>query len=179
MRMMLSAVLLAAVGFATPTLAGDVNAAAGQSRDDIVKFFASAADLGKARGICVGTEAECGDKAGAPVPTGLDMLINFDLNSADLTPNARTKLSQFAEALKDSRLKAHSFTVEGYTDASGSETYNDGLSDRRARSVASFLLASGIEPSRLKAKGMGESKPRVADPYDPENRRVEMRIDTQ
>lgn len=178
MRIVLSAVALAVGLLGTQAWAGDVNSTAGQSKDDIVKFFAATTDLGKARGICVGTEAECG-KADAPAPTGLDMLINFDLNSADLTPNARTKLAQFAEALKDNRLKAHSFTVEGYTDASGSETYNDGLSDRRARSVASFLLASGIEPSRLKARGMGESKPRVADPYDPENRRVEMRIDTQ
>jgi OmpA-OmpF porin, OOP family len=179
MRIVFSAVTLAAGLFAGGALAQDINAAGSQSKDDIVKFFASAVDLGKARGICVGTEAECSKKPGAPVPTGLDMLINFDLDSADLTPNARQKLGQFAEALKDSRLKAHSFTVEGYTDASGSEIYNAGLSERRARSVASFLLASGIEPSRLKAKGMGEGKPRVADPYDPENRRVEMRIDTQ
>lgn len=177
MRVVLSTIVLAAGLFAVEARAQDVNPPGAQPKEEIVKFFASAVDLGKTRGICVGTEEECSQGAAKPVPTGLDMLINFDLNSADLTPGARAKLGEFAEALKDNRLKAHAFTVEGYTDASGSETYNAGLSERRAESVASFLLASGIEPARLKAMGMGESKPRVADPYDPVNRRVEMRID--
>lgn len=174
MRTVVSALVLAASFLAFEAHAQDV-----QAKDDIIKFFATAADLGKARGICVGTEQECSAKAPAPAKTGLDMLINFDLNSADLTPEARSKLGQFAEALKDNRLKSHSFVVEGYTDALGSEAYNTGLSERRARSVAAFLLASGIEPSRLKAVGKGENDPRVSDPFDPVNRRVEMRINIQ
>jgi OOP family OmpA-OmpF porin len=150
-----------------------------QSSEDIIKFFANAASLGASRGICVGTEEECKSKAKTPVQTGLDMLINFDLNSADLTPAARTELGEYAKALKDNRLRAHTFVVEGHTDASGSETYNDGLSQRRAQSVTAFLLASGIESSRIRAIGMGETHPRVPNPYDPVNRRVEMRINLQ
>lgn len=150
-----------------------------QSSEDIVKFFATAADLGAKRGICVGTEDECKKKQAEPEKTGLDMLINFDLDSAELTPDARTKLTEFAKALKDNRLSAHSFAVEGYTDASGSQNYNDDLSSRRAKSVSAFLLANGIEPVRLEAIGKGESNPRNADPYDPSNRRVEMRIKLQ
>lgn len=150
-----------------------------QSSEDIVKFFANAADLGAARGICVGTEDECKSKAEQPVQTGLDMSVNFELDSADLIPDARVKLGEFAKALKDNRLKAHTFVVEGHTDASGSEVYNEGLSQRRAQSVTAFLLSSGIEPSRINAIGMGETHPRNANPYDPVNRRVEMRIKIQ
>ena len=107
------------------------------------------------------------------------MLINFSLDSAALQPEARAKLDEFAKALKDSRLKADTFIVEGHTDASGSAIYNEGLSERRAQSVTAFRLAKGIESSRIKPIGMGETHPRVADPYDPVNRRVEMRIQLQ
>jgi len=153
-----------------------------QRSEDIVKFFAGQAQLGATRAICVGTEDECKSKATASAPaqkTGLDMLVNFDLNSAELTADTRTKLTEFAKALRDNRLSALDFVVEGYTDASGSESYNEELSKRRAGSVTAFLLANGIEASRLNAVGKGESNPRVANPYDPVNRRVEMRIKAQ
>jgi OmpA-OmpF porin, OOP family len=165
----LAAALISANSFAEPL----------QSSEDIVKFFAGAADLGAARGICVGTEDECNSKAEAPVETGLDMLINFDLDSAKLGPEAQNKLGEFAKALKDNRLKAHTFVVEGHTDASGSEVYNEGLSERRAQSVTAFLLSNGIESSRISAIGVGETHPRNTNPYDPVNRRVEMRINLQ
>jgi OOP family OmpA-OmpF porin len=172
MRVGTSFLALAAILLPASAFAGSV-----ESSEDIVKFFAGAAQLGASRGICVGTEEECKSKAEAPAQqTGLDMLVNFDLNSESLTPDAKAKLAEFAKALEDSRLKALTFVVEGYTDASGSTAYNEGLSERRAQSVTAFLLASGIESSRLSAVGMGESHPRNANPYDPVNRRVEMRI---
>ena len=146
-----------------------------QSSEDIVKFFEEDASLGPTRGICVGTEEQCRGKT-AP-PSGLDMLVNFELDSDALTPDARAKLTEFVKALKDERLKSLSFVVEGHTDASGTETYNSGLSERRARSVTAFLLESGVEQSRIQAVGMGEGSPRSADPFDPLNRRVEMRLD--
>ena len=144
---------------------------------DIVNKLIANADMGAKRGICVGTTEEC--KKNEPAPSGLDMLINFDLNSADLTPQARENLAEFSKALKDQRLSAANFVVEGYTDASGNERYNDKLSERRAESVTSFLLANGINSEKVKAMGMGEKNPRSADPYDPVNRRVEMRIQVQ
>lgn len=177
MRVSIGALLFAGVFAVTPAVAQQV-----QSSEDIVKFFGNAADLGASRGICVGTEEECKAKTAAATTAaqaGLDMLINFDLNSADLTPDARAKLAEFAKALQDNRLKSHAFMVEGYTDASGGATYNEGLSQRRAQSVTAFLLSNGINSSRVTAVGMGESNPRVADPYDPVNRRVEMRLKLQ
>jgi len=147
-----------------------------QSSQEIVKFFAGQVNLGAARGICIGTAEECRAKMDATPPKGLDMLVNFDLDSAALTVDARAKLDEFAKALKDEKLRDLHFRVEGYTDASGSELYNEKLSERRAESVTQFLVAKGIDGSRLRAVGFGESHPRSADPYDPVNRRVEMRL---
>lgn len=173
-----SALALAVVVFATHASADPT-----QKSEDIVKFFAGAGNLGAARGICVGTEEECSSKSEtnkAPAKkSSLDMLINFGLDSAELDATARSELDEFAKALKDSRLSTLSFVVEGYTDASGSARYNDGLSQRRAQSVTAFLTSSGVEAARIKAIGMGENNPRAPNPYDPVNRRVEMRISAQ
>lgn len=159
--------------------AGPVKSTNAKSAEEIVRFFASTIDLGANRGICVGTEEECKSKKLEPSQTGLDMLVNFDLDSAELTADARSKLEQFAAALKDTRLSSHNFVVEGYTDASGPESYNMGLSERRAQSVSAFLLSQGVAASRINAIGFGEQRPRVDDPFDPVNRRVEMRIKLQ
>ena len=170
----LAAMLLSAHAFADPL----------QKSEDIVKFFAGqTGNLGAARGICVGTEEECKSKAektgSAQQKTGLDMMINFALDSAQLDQTARAELDEFAKALKDDRLSKLSFVVEGYTDASGSATYNEGLSQRRAQSVTAFLESNGIESTRITAVGLGEANPRSPDPYNPVNRRVEMRIKAQ
>src|SRR5262249_19846189 len=85
--------------------------------DDIVAFFKKSAELGHARGLCIGTEQEC-DKT-APKPAGLDMMINFDLDSANLTSQARQNLDEFAKALASDQLSGARFVVEGYTDARG------------------------------------------------------------
>lgn len=172
-----SAFVLAVVFFSTHASADPA-----QKSEDIVKFFAGAADLGKSRGICVGTEEECSGKTkakGAPEKSSLDMLINFGLDSAELDATARSELDEFATALKDKRLSTFSFVVEGFTDATGTVHYNEGLSQRRAQSVAAFLTARGVEAARIDAIGMGEKNPRSPNPYDAVNRRVEMRIKTQ
>ena len=173
MQARISAILLALAAFPGSAYCGQL-----QSSEDIVKFFADQVDLGASRGICIGTEDECRSKTEAAQPKGLDMLVNFDLNSAALTPDAKAKLDEFAKALKDDRLSKLHFRVEGYTDASGPEPYNEKLSERRAESVTQFLISSGIDAARISAVGLGESHPRSADPYDPINRRVEMRLNT-
>ena len=128
----LVAIVLGAGAFGIQSAAADPNVKA----DDIVAYFVKSADLGAKRGLCIGTAQEC-DKT-APKPTGLDMLINFDLDSANLTPQARENLEQFAKALNNDKLASARFVVEGYTDARGSEQYNLGLSDRRAEAVTKF-----------------------------------------
>ena len=174
MRVKASIVALALAALSGSAFGGQI-----QSSDDIVKFFAGQVNLGASRGICIGTEDECrSKKAEAAPPKGLDMLVNFDLDSASLTPDARAKLEEFAKALKDDRLRKLDFRVEGYTDASGSEVHNEKLSAQRAESVTKFLVSSGIDAARISAVGLGESHPRSANPYDAVNRRVEMRLST-
>jgi outer membrane protein OmpA-like peptidoglycan-associated protein len=145
--------------------------------DDIVAFFVKTASLGAGRGLCIGTAQEC-DKT-APKPAGFDMLINFDLDSANLTGQARQNLDEFAKALHNDQLASARFVVEGYTDARGTETYNLGLSERRAEAVTTFLFERGVARDKVSAVGKGMANPRVPDPMDPVNRRVEMKIELQ
>ncbi len=143
--------------------------------DDVVNFFSKSMKGGLTRGICVGTAQEC-DKDLGPPPSNFDLLVNFNLNSADLTDEAKANLMEFAKAVKDPRLSVARFAVEGHTDALGPEDYNMDLSVRRAESVVSFLVSQGIPAGRFDTKGLGETAPRVADPLDSINRRVETRI---
>jgi len=141
----------------------------------VVDFLVKSADLGKARGICIGTPEECAP----PEPEGLDMLVTFELDSAELTAEARQSLTVFAEALQDERLEIASFVVEGHTDARGGAAYNEDLSEARAAAVTDFLAGLGVAEDRLTAIGLGMTSPRTDDPLDPENRRVELRLDLQ
>ena len=102
--------------------------------------------------------------------------VQFEKNSATLTPKAKTELDKLATALRRDELKGQRFRVSGHTDTVGSEEYNNKLSERRARSVAEHLATAGIEPERLEAVGMGERE--LADPKNPTspvNRRVQIR----
>lgn len=172
MRKLMLALAVSAAAFG----AGSAFAVEPYSSDDVIDFFIKSANLGDARGICVGTAEECQQAAAAP---GFDVLVTFELNSAVLTPDAVANLKQVAVALVDPRLSGARFAVEGFTDASGSEAYNTTLSEKRAQSVTEFLVSQGVPVERLMSVGFGETKPRVADPYDPINRRVEMRINLQ
>lgn len=173
--------LVVALGFAAglliaPALAiAPAHADPAYKADTVADFFAKAA-MGKARSICFGTAADCP----APPPSGaaakFDLLVNFEFNSDKLTQAAKDNLDQFAKALRDPRLKDQKFEIDGHTDATGAEEYNLGLSERRASSVVAYLAAQGIDAAALKAKGFGKSKPRVADPFSGENRRVETHL---
>jgi outer membrane protein OmpA-like peptidoglycan-associated protein len=173
--MRLITVLVAVAGIAgavVPALA----AGPAYSPDDIVKFMVKAQAVATARGVCVGTVQECAQMS---KPEGFDMMVNFDLNSANLTSDAAVNLVQVGKALGDPRLKGAKFEVDGYTDATGTVPYNDELSQRRAASVAQFLTQQGVGADRLVTKGLGESSPRVANAFDPVNRRVEIRLSLQ
>lgn len=108
-------------------------------------------------------------------PGSYDLLITFELDSAMLTPQARENLDAFVAALRSRALQPFRFSVEGHTDATGPQGYNQVLSERRAASVVDYLVAHGVEGNRLVARGYGETRPSRADPEHPENRRVETR----
>ena len=109
----------------------------------------------------------------AALPT-MDIMIQFEFDSAELTPFARKQLDAFGEALTSNELSPYTILVEGHTDALGSEDYNERLSERRARAVSEYLVQNyNVEARRLETRGAGESQPfNPQDPAAPENRRV-------
>lgn len=136
----------------------------------------------KTRAVCIGTDSKCAaeEVAAAPAaPTGFDLLITFELGSDRLSEQAMANLREFARAMQDPALSSATFNVDGHTDASGSDTFNLSLSQRRAASVVEFLKSLGVDEARLQAQGYGESKPRSDDPFAAINRRVEATIRTQ
>ncbi|MCO6381453.1 MAG: OmpA family protein [Vannielia sp.] len=169
-NLLLSSALVAASAFAA-----SAQSSSPYSADDVANFLVDSADLGLNRGICIGTAEECAP----PKPKGMDMMINFELDSAELTDQAKETLAVVAQAFEDERLKKARFMIEGHTDARGTENYNGNLSEDRAASVQAYLVSLGVTEERLSAMGFGESTPRTDDPMDPENRRVELRIDLQ
>lgn len=171
-----------AIVAASSLFAGQAAADPAYSAKDIVGHFAPDGKLGAPRGICIGTETECGNTgtdASANAVQSYDLLVTFDLNSDALTDAAKENLNEFAKALADPVLSSARFEVDGHTDARGTEDYNLGLSERRAQAVINYLSSMGIDTSRLTAKGFGKSQPRTSDPFDAVNRRVETRLVVQ
>lgn len=107
-------------------------------------------------------------------PKAVSMQIQFNYNSAELTPDSKEKLGVVASALSSVELANYKFKIEGHTDSIGSAAYNLKLSQRRAQSVANYISQQyGIKPSRLQTIGKGMDQPaNPADPKGPENRRV-------
>lgn len=106
--------------------------------------------------------------------------IYFDFDRFELKENSFTELERVVKFLNDN--PAVKIEISAHTDNKGSEDYNLQLSQKRAESVVAYLVQQGIEPSRLTARGYGESMP-VADNSTDEgaarNRRVEMKIINQ
>lgn len=169
---------LAVLGLFSVPQVGSAQSAktAGYSRDDVVNFLIEQADLGQSRAVCMGTKSECAAKT---KPKGFDMLLTFDLDSARLSEAAQKNLDIISQALIDGRLKAAKFRVEGHTDARGGDKYNMTLSTERADAVVSYLEKKQVPADRLQAIGFGKSVPRTSNPFDPENRRVELKLSTE
>lgn len=106
----------------------------------------------------------------------IDLDVRFEVNSATLTGDATTLLTELGNALTAPELKDALFAINGHTDASGSTAYNKALSQKRADSVKAFLVAKfAIDGGRLQAVGWGEERLKnAADPKAAENRRVEI-----
>jgi outer membrane protein OmpA-like peptidoglycan-associated protein len=115
--------------------------------------------------------------AGAEAPS-LSLAIQFELNSARVRPESGPLLGNLVAALQSPELKGNRFLIEGHTDASGTASANQKLSQERAEEVRLYLVALGVHPARLRAVGKGSSD--LADPLNPlapGNRRV--RVVTQ
>src|SRR5262249_8533705 len=113
----------------------------------------------------------------APSPS-LYIPIHFDSGTAELTPKEKQSLGRLADALNSQQLSEYRFEIAGHTDSRGSDNSNLTLSQRRARSVVSYLTEElGVPEKLLVPLGYGERCP-AADNRTVEgrskNRRVEV-----
>ncbi|AGX87012.1 outer membrane protein OmpA [Candidatus Symbiobacter mobilis] len=101
----------------------------------------------------------------------------FDFDKAVLKAEGKSKLDDLAAKVKG--VSVDVILAVGHTDAIGTDAYNQGLSERRAAAVRNYLVSKGIDAARVKAEGMGETKP-VADNKTrdgrAQNRRVEVEV---
>jgi outer membrane protein OmpA-like peptidoglycan-associated protein len=108
-----------------------------------------------------------------PEPRNLDLVIQFDFDSAKLLETSKPLLDNLVHAMQAQRLANVRFSVEGHTDAKGTEIYNMHLSSRRADAVATYLIEKGISKDRLESVGKGFSELLYPErPQSMENRRV-------
>lgn len=123
-----------------------------------------------------GTDVEVtrqGDDLLLNIPSG----INFAYNSANVQPQFRATLDKVAGVLAD--YDQTYVDVYGHTDSTGSDTYNQDLSERRATSVADYLSSHGVQAARIATRGFGETQPIASNETEAgraENRRVEIKV---
>lgn len=101
----------------------------------------------------------------------------FDTAQATLKPGAASTMDRLAQFMRD--YGERQVKVEGHTDSRGDETYNIGLSERRARAVRDALVERGIDAQRIRTIGLGEGYPVASNDTQAgmqQNRRVEIVI---
>ena len=106
----------------------------------------------------------------------IDLEINFDYNSADISAKSLPSVQALGRALSNPDLKGSTFVVAGHTDAAGGEAYNQDLSERRADSIKRYLVDKfGIAGSDLVTVGYGKTKLKdPANPFADVNRRLQV-----
>jgi outer membrane protein OmpA-like peptidoglycan-associated protein len=98
----------------------------------------------------------------------------FDFNKYTLKPDARERLAKISGivlAYPDLKLQ-----IEGYTDAIGSDAYNQTLSEKRAEAVRDYLVTSGVSMNNVAARGMGKADP-IADNNTAAGRKLNRRVE--
>jgi outer membrane protein OmpA-like peptidoglycan-associated protein len=102
----------------------------------------------------------------------------FETDSSAIKPGFHSTLDKLADVVV--RYGKTSLTIVGHTDNVGSGPYNQGLSERRARSVAQHFESKNVDPVRLALVGKGESAPVAANTSESgrqRNRRVEIYVE--
>ena len=118
----------------------------------------------------------------ARTPSGMvmtlaDTAFRFEFDQATLRPENRETLSRIAGVLLAS--EGYRLFVDGHTDDVGTDEYNRGLSERRAKAVRDYLVEAGIPPELITVQGFGKSQPLVKSATREaraQNRRVEIGI---
>jgi peptidoglycan-associated lipoprotein len=125
--------------------------------------FAGAIAVALSMAACANTPNQTG-LAGAAVPgSQQDFVVNvgdrvfFETDQTDLTPQGRATLDKQAQWL--AQYNRYTFTVEGHADERGTREYNIALGAKRAQSVREYLIARGIDASRMRTISYGKERP--------------------
>jgi outer membrane protein OmpA-like peptidoglycan-associated protein len=185
-----AAILAGGLALATPASAGDLSA---QQIENGLKMPITrglspasrptipAADLtainqvrGLTRSLSMDERTQMAEIASKRPKVNLE--INFEYNSATLTPKAEPQLEELARVLTGPNLAGTVVMLGGHTDAKGGEAYNQQLSEKRSETVKRYLVTRyKIAPDTLITAGYGKNGLKnAADPYAGENRRVEI-----
>lgn len=168
-----------------------VGALAGVAIGDSGKSAAIGAGVGALGGYIWSTQMQKkkAEMERATAGTGVDVMqtadnqlklnipsdISFDINSAEIKPNLRPILDQFAQGLANQ--PNTEIRIIGHTDSTGSDAINNPLSINRAASARNYLVARGVNSQRIQIDGRGSYEP-IADNATSEgrarNRRIEM-----
>jgi len=103
--------------------------------------------------------------------------ITFGVDSANIDAGFRNTLNQVASTV--TQYEKTYVDVLGHTDSTGSDAYNQALSERRASAVADYLSSRGVQSARLATRGYGESQPKTSNldaAGRSAHRRVEIRL---
>ena len=103
--------------------------------------------------------------------------IYFPTGSAALDPQSEPMLNNGADIAN--RCPSVKFLVEGHTDNVGGKRFNQGLSERRAKSVVDYLAAKGVQAARIQAAGYGDARPVASNASEAgraKNRRIEFKV---
>jgi outer membrane protein OmpA-like peptidoglycan-associated protein len=117
------------------------------------------------------------ERVGEGIVVTFDSGLLFAYDSDAITGAARDNLTNLAESLR--KYSDTDVLIVGHTDATGSDSYNQGLSERRAASAAAFLASQGVTRTRVQTTGRGETEPiETNDSAEgrTQNRRVEVVI---
>ena len=117
------------------------------------------------------------ERIGEGIKITFDSGLFFDFDKSDLRSQAKTNIESLAKILN--KYPDTDILVEGDTDNTGSEDYNLQLSERRAQSVANYLMGLGVPGSRISMVGLGETNPIASNATDygrQQNRRVEVAV---
>jgi len=117
------------------------------------------------------------ERVGEGIIVEFSSAVLFGFDKSDLSAEATSSLDKLVTVLNtypDTNIE-----VQGHTDSKGTDTYNQGLSERRAASVSDYLAANEILASRITTKGFGETAPKYDNETEEgraQNRRVEFLI---
>ncbi|MFP4476152.1 MAG: OmpA family protein [Desulfatibacillaceae bacterium] len=177
-------------GTAIGTAAGAaLGAAIGSAQGEVGKGAAIGGLAGAAIGAGVGYKLDQQAKELSQIPNTqverqpdrvvvtMDNSILFETNSSSLTGSAQQTLNKVAEVMV--KYPETQIIIKGHTDSTGSEQYNQQLSERRAGMVKNYLVAEGVPSHRITAIGFGESVPVASNDTASgraANRRVEIEV---